>query len=201
MAVTYSQHGAIVRTVESTYEGVKLGDTVYPVVTIGNRKWTATNLDWVPSGFVEEGEMSSNNPACASYGGNRRLAHLYGLYYNYKALEALNNNGILPEGWRIPTSTDWNDLFTRAGGLGAAGKALMSTYVGGTNTVAFNMFPVGHRSGSSNYNLDSNVTVAYLGNDGSKYNGYRLTTNGSAVESVQLTLNSVGTVVRLVKDA
>jgi len=45
----------------------------------------------------------------------------YGLLYNWYAI---SNANFAPTGWKVPTLTEWNTLFTNVGGTSVAGKHL-----------------------------------------------------------------------------
>ena len=45
----------------------------------------------------------------------------YGLLYNWYAI---SNANFAPTGWKVPTLTEWNTLFTNVGGTSVAGTHL-----------------------------------------------------------------------------
>lgn len=56
--------------------------------------------------------------------------------------------GVCPEGWHLPTQTEWNTLFTAVGGQSAAGKVLKSlsgwnSSGNGTDSFGFSALPTG----------------------------------------------------------
>ena len=61
-----------------------------------------------------------------------------------------NIQGICPEGWHLPDTTDWHILIETVGGPDNAGKALKSKSgwdgSNGLNEYGFSAFPVGSRS-------------------------------------------------------
>jgi uncharacterized protein (TIGR02145 family) len=61
---------------------------------------------------------------------------------------------IAPEGWHIPTSSEWESLYNYLGGIGAAGPKLISNGSSG-----FKAFPIGVRTGAGVFFLgESNAT-------------------------------------------
>ncbi|GEM_PF-1039289 len=65
----------------------------YKWVKIGNVKWMAENLQYIPEDDIK---CRNENPAnCKAFGS----------MYNFKTAET-----ICPEGWRLPTSDEWNNL-------------------------------------------------------------------------------------------
>ena len=59
--------------------------------------------------------------------------------------------GVCPEGWHLPTQTEWNTLFNAVGGSSVAGTKLKSTSGwynsgNGTDAFAFSALPAGLRS-------------------------------------------------------
>lgn len=71
---------------------------VYPVVQIGTKVWMAANLDY------DAGE------GCSFYAQNSSYEIPYGRLYT---LEAAKDQ--IPDGWRLPTVDDWNDLISESG--------------------------------------------------------------------------------------
>ena len=130
---------------------VKIGGRDYPFVQIGNQLWITENLDWKFDGLtfrdgVDGNEMddTSLEQACyysydeSTYGvtGNK-----YGLLYNGSAVRYLNSANILPTGWRIPSTSDFNELITFVGEN--PGRKLKSTSWNGTDDYGFNAKPYG----------------------------------------------------------
>jgi len=78
---------------------------IYPTVKVNSLLWMAANLDY----DTPEGNSSY-------YNDNTDLQVPYGRYYSWQ--DASKN---IPEGWRLPTSADWNELILASGGYGTNG--------------------------------------------------------------------------------
>ena len=65
--------------------------------------------------------------------------------------------GICPDGWHLPTRTEWNALFTEVGGKSIAGKILKSQTGwdgNGTDEYGFSALPAGLRYDDVGFNFD-----------------------------------------------
>ena len=85
--------------------------------------------------------------------------------------------GICPDGWHLPTRTEWNALFTEVGGKSTAGKILKSQTGwdgNGTDECGFSALPAGARQDNGDFfgagsapgfwtasEAESDVRVAY----------------------------------------
>jgi uncharacterized protein (TIGR02145 family) len=132
-------------------------------IIIGEQEWMSTNLN--TSSFrngtpiyhavnEEDWEYASKNhlPAFCHYENNDSLGLIFGKLYNYYAV--IDENGLAPAQFKIPTITDWTGLATHYGGLLAAGTHLKSIdcWESGTSDSSitqelclFNGFPGGLR--------------------------------------------------------
>lgn len=92
---------------------------VYRTVKIGDQWWMAENLrvkhyrygDTIPYPVdnVTWGSLSTIKiGACCSYNFDEANSHIYGLLYNWYAVN--DNRHIAPEGWHVPTDDDWKKL-------------------------------------------------------------------------------------------
>jgi len=104
-------------------------------IFIGEQEWMSTNLN--TSSFrngtpiyhavnEEDWEYASKNhlPAFCHYENNNSLGLIFGKLYNYYAV--IDENGLAPAQFKIPSITDWTGLATHYGGLLAAGTHLKS---------------------------------------------------------------------------
>lgn len=104
-------------------------------IIIGEQEWMSANLNTssfrngIPINHAvddEEWEYASKNhlPAYCHYENNDSLGLIFGKLYNYYAV--INENGLAPANFKIPSDTDWIGLANYYGGLMAAGAQLKS---------------------------------------------------------------------------
>lgn len=115
----------------------------YPTVLIGTQCWTQTNLKVtkyndgtaIPldatggsDGITGGQDWSTRNTGAytilqneSSTGTN---ATNFGFLYNWQA--ATDSKKLCPEGWHVPTATDWDALISEVGGTAVAGRKLKS---------------------------------------------------------------------------
>jgi uncharacterized protein (TIGR02145 family) len=150
----------------------------YPTVLIDDQCWMAANLkvSKYPNGnpipYIDNNAtwkaLADNNTddAYSFYGdsnndGTIDIAHPdYGALYTYAAAIANNwaednnaNQGICPDGWHLPTDSEWTILITFLGGTSVAGGKMKETgtthwnspNTGATNSSGFSGLPSGFR--------------------------------------------------------
>ena len=102
----------------------------YNTVQIGDQCWMAENmnvgtmiapLSESDNGIIEKLCYDDNPANCDEYGG----LYFWDEIMNYTTEEV--NQGICPNGWRIPTKADWDYLVNVQGGLSLAGGNLKET--------------------------------------------------------------------------
>jgi uncharacterized protein (TIGR02145 family) len=104
-------------------------------IIIGEQEWMSSNLDVnsFRNGITihhavneEEWEYAAKNhlPAYCHYENNHSLGLIFGKLYNYYAV--INENGLAPANFKIPSINDWTDLAAHYGGLTEAGTHLKS---------------------------------------------------------------------------
>jgi uncharacterized protein (TIGR02145 family) len=109
---------------------------VYKTIKIGSQIWMAENLhsfnfrngDPIPIEKKDKfwsGIRKTNSAACSYYENNLDTGDKYGLLYNWDAIN--DPRGLAPEGWHIPTETEWKILINNLGGIEVAGAKLKST--------------------------------------------------------------------------
>ncbi len=95
------------------------GVAVQETVTIGNQEWMATNLsvdvfrngDPVPHAESDEEWLQAGEnkqPAYCYYNNDPENEKRYGKLYNWYAVN--DPRGLAPEGWRVASLDDWNQL-------------------------------------------------------------------------------------------
>ena len=100
---------------------VKIGGRRYPVVKIGNQLWMAENLDYKWAGLDIGGIWATGSSHAWYYNNDEATygvtGYKCGLLYNGFAMKYLHDNSIslLPDGWRIPSLTDFENLSTYIG--------------------------------------------------------------------------------------
>lgn len=146
-------------------QGVVIGGRFYPTVTIGNQEWLAENLDFKFSG-LDIGPTGDPATSAAWYYDNDESTYgvngnRYGLLYNWYAAKYLDDNKatLLPDGWHVPTPTEWGSLSTAVGGSSVAGTKLKSTTGwssgNGDGSYGFEAVPAGYRYTGSFSDLGS----------------------------------------------
>lgn len=119
---------------------VEIGGRQYPTVKIGNQLWMAENLDYKGVFKVYDGRSTSAyNPTCTYYNLNEAQYGYnglkYGLYYNGYCMSGVES--ILPEGWRIPTDDDFNDLISAVGSTNSS--SITRSDFGGSDDTKFGL--------------------------------------------------------------
>lgn len=121
----------------------------YHFVVIGEQRWMAENLQWIPEDARKEKKSIVAKGIKAYYpGDNKDNVDEYGLLYTWASAvdsaklfsdkaagcgygEQCDNleriRGICPEGWHIPTVDEWYTLMRTVGGASTAAKMLKST--------------------------------------------------------------------------
>ncbi|MEW5924118.1 MAG: FISUMP domain-containing protein [Candidatus Zixiibacteriota bacterium] len=138
---------------------IDIDGNVYQTVTIGTQVWMAENLkvthyrngDVIPNVPDDEDWSGLVSGAQCSYDNNEELVTVYGRLYNWYAINDSRN--IAPEGWHMPSDTEWQALIDYLGGDDIAGgkiKTAGTDYwsypnTGATNESGFSALPGGYR--------------------------------------------------------
>jgi uncharacterized protein (TIGR02145 family) len=146
---------------ETTVEPDYLVDTrgsetnTYTIVKIGTQYWMAENLratkyangtaiTYCTTNDTDAWELESTG-AYRIIGDNSEALASYGAYYNGYAV--LSDNGLAPEGWEVPTQTQWTKVRTAGGPTAANFKVTGSLWAtAGTNINGFSAIPCGYYS-------------------------------------------------------
>lgn len=136
---------------------------MYKTIMIGTQTWMAENLrtttyrDGTPIPEVRgiQEWNSSTSGAFCNYGNTVKedTISIYGRLYNWHAVSDSRN--IAPEGWHVPTDTEWSILYDFLGGFELAGGKLketgtthwLSPNLGADNNAGFTGLPGGTRTG------------------------------------------------------
>ena len=159
----------------------------YKTVTIGSQTWMAENLNYKTDNSYCYDDKASN---CSKYG---RLytwaaamdsvgswsANGKGCGYGKTCSPTYPVRGVCPEGWHLPTQTEWNTLFTAVGGQSTAGKMLKSTSGwnssgNGTDAYSFSALPAGGRGGNGHFNYEGNNAYFWSSTDDNSYYAYSM---------------------------
>lgn len=133
---------------------------VYKTVIIGTQQWLAENLkvtsysDDTPIPDVTGNDEWTNltTPGLCWYNNDYTAnRNIYGALYNWFAISSGN---VCPEGWHVPSETEWKDLITYLGGTEIAGGRMKETGTGhwngsnegANNVVGFTALPGGYRN-------------------------------------------------------
>lgn len=134
---------------------------IYDIIRIGKQFWMGSSLrttslnDGTPMTGCTDTDWISNldKASYAAYNNDDSDAETYGLLYNRTAVES---GRLCPEGWHVPSSTDWDELGKALGGtmddynswlgIGPAMKSTDAEAWNGkaTNSSGFNAWPSGY---------------------------------------------------------
>jgi len=142
---------------------------IYITIKIGNQWWMVENLtvthyrngDEIPNVTENTEWKSLLTGAYCNYNNNTDNALTYGKLYNWYAVD--DNRQLAPEGWHVPSDTEWQMLINYLGGS-SVGKMKETGIThwnnpntGATNESGFTALPGGYR----NFNGDFNVLGDY----------------------------------------
>jgi uncharacterized protein (TIGR02145 family) len=146
-------------------------------VTIGRQVWMLENLNvstfknGVAIPAVQDQDAwckagDNKQPAWCYYDNDPKNGVKYGKLYNWYAV--IDNNGLCPQGWHVPSDAEWDTLVAYLGGESVAGgkmKEVGTTSWNGpnidaTNTSLFTGLPGGLRYNDGSY-------ISYFGDAGS----------------------------------
>lgn len=153
----------------------------YRTVTIGTQTWMAENLNYSDS-TTYKGMMGRSwcygreIDNCTKYGrlytwaaamdsAGKWSTHGKNCGYNKSCTPTYPVRGICPEGWHIPSKSEFQTLFTEVKGQSSAGKVLKSTSGwtpssgNGTDEFGFSALPGGYRPGS--FNSEGKMTLLW----------------------------------------
>ena len=138
-------------------------------IIIGNQTWSCPNLnvdhfrngDKIIEAKSNEEWIKCNQekiPAWCYYNNDSSLSKYYGKLYNYYAI--IDPRGLAPKGWRIPKSSDWDQMIDKFDGKGLYNRSAnhvkerrwwanseISAETTNSNTSGFDAKPAGVRNG------------------------------------------------------
>jgi uncharacterized protein (TIGR02145 family) len=156
-------YGSITDVVGNTYLTVKIGSQEWMAENLKTHYYNdATAILYLPG---DSDWAATTSPAWSYLNQDVELWKLYGLYYNFFAVQT---DKLCPAGWRIPSDTDWETLVSSLGGQDVAGGKLKeigtghwaSPNAGATNEYGFSGIGAGLRSTVGPY-AEMGKTEAY----------------------------------------
>jgi uncharacterized protein (TIGR02145 family) len=161
--------------VDSTLNNTK----EYKAVTISNQTWMVANLnvnvflngDTIPEAkSVNDWISASKNEQAAwcYYDNTISDGQSLGKLYNWYAVN--DKRGLVPEGWRVPSKADFEQLVKNLGGEKLAGAKLKSISgwgdkSNGTNESGFNAIPSGMRQFNGGYSNETDYSYFWSSTD------------------------------------
>ena len=160
--------------VKGTMTDERDGQT-YKTVTVGTQTWMAENLNYAYTGVPYDKDNYTSDSISWCYNNDASNCSKYGRLYTWAAaMDSAGTwttngkgcgfrnecsptypvRGICPEGWHLPSETEWDSLRTAVGGGAIAGKMLKSTsgwddingeHINCTDAYAFSVLPAGFR--------------------------------------------------------
>jgi len=138
----------------------------YSTTYIGSQCWMAENLNvGTMINSSDGGQLQTNNGVIEKYCYDNNLTYCetYGGLYEWNEMMQFNpsddgdpgtTQGICPEGWHLPTLSEYNTLVSALGGENSAGGKMKETGTtnwnspnsGATNSSGFTGLPSGYRS-------------------------------------------------------
>jgi uncharacterized protein (TIGR02145 family) len=144
---------------ENDQSVIKDGDgNIYTAVSIGSQTWIKENLKTtkyndgtiIPYVTNTDDWKILTTPAYCWYNNDPTYKGVYGGLYNWYAV---NTNKLCPDGWHVPSDTEWETLTDYLGGSELAGGKLKefgtahwsSPNTSSTNETGFTALPGGYR--------------------------------------------------------
>lgn len=145
---------------------------IYKTVKIGPHLWITRNLDvshFRNGDVIPEVKTDSawkeagikGKPAWCYYANDTANGKIYGKLYNWYAVT--DPRGLVPAGYRVPSTEDWRTASAALGGVDMAGTKLKSATGWkvkelATNKSGFTGLPAGTRDASGKFNDIKNLT-------------------------------------------
>ncbi len=146
----------------------------YNTVQIGTQCWMAENLNIGLS--IYAGNDQTNNGIIEKYCHTISNCDIYGGLYQWNEMMQYTTiaglQGICPEGWHLPTNSDWDILSDYLGGTYEAGGKMKETgtthwnspNTGATNSSGFTGYGGGYRSTNSYFYAFKNTGFFWTSN-------------------------------------
>ena len=138
----------------NTYPWVKIGDQVWMAENLKATKYNDGSVITYPGASMSD--WSSNTTGAYAWYDNDENAYkdVYGALYNWYAA---GTGKLCPDGWHIPSGTEFQDLIDFLGGTVASTAKLMESgkehwfFGRGTNESGFTALPGGFRANTSSF--------------------------------------------------
>lgn len=162
ISITDAGTGAISNSACIDYDG-----NAYPTFTIGSQVWMAENLrvTHYSNGDANLNETDAGawetllSGAYCWYDNDQVTNGYYGTLYNWYAVD--DSRSLCPDGWHIPSLTEWNSLTTYLGGIDVSGGKMKSNSdlwdspnTDATNISNFSGLPGGYLSSGTFHNVN-----------------------------------------------
>ncbi|WP_244536512.1 fibrobacter succinogenes major paralogous domain-containing protein [Fibrobacter sp. UWB7] len=194
---------------------------IYKTVKIGDHVWMAENLNYadsVKTPSLLKRSWCYNNKAenCAVAG---RLYTWAAAIDSVKLATDADNpqdcgfdktwnctlpakvQGICPDGWHLPTETEWKTLFAEVGGELGAGKILKAqTGWNGTDSVGFSALPAGGRDNGGQFGADGNSAYFWCSNSAGSFYASYMSLDYTVYAGLEPGLKDTAFSVRCLKD-
>jgi uncharacterized protein (TIGR02145 family) len=164
----FPENGSIVKDID---------DNSYHTLVIGNQVWLQENLKTSKYtngepviNFTDTTAWAWGNityGAYSNYNNDTSLSNVYGKLYNWYSIN--DTRGVCPDGWHIPSKTEWEELINVLGGAAVAGGKLketgtahwLSPNTGATNEFGFTALPSGFREVNGAFQSQGYVTYIW----------------------------------------
>ena len=147
--------------------------STYNTTSINGQCWFAENLNI--GTMVNGNNYQHNNDIIEKYCFDNNTANcdVYGGLYQWDEIMQYTTTegiqGICPDGWHIPTDTEWTTLTDFTGGLSVAGGKLKETgtthwltpNTGATNDYGFTNLPAGYHNNDGNFHFQTSLSYTW----------------------------------------
>jgi uncharacterized protein (TIGR02145 family) len=198
----------------SAFELEDYDGNVYGIAQIGDQVWMSENLkvthyrDGTAIPNVTDGNdwANASNGAYCYHSNSTTLGETYGALYNWYTVGDTRN--LAPEGWHIPSASEWQVLFDFVGGTEIAGGKLkevgtvhwLSPNTGATNEYGFNALPSGERAWGGGFDRLGEVIFLWSSSSNGQYGTGVAMSNTTAGSGQTDWWKENGYSVRCVKD-
>ena len=198
---------------------VDIDGNVYRTVVIGNQHWMAENLKVtkyrngdnithiLKNSTVSFAWYNNTDGAYGYYNDIAENRDTYGMLYNWNAVDNSSSRYICPEGWHVPTDSEFSDLVDGLGSnpgakLKEKGTVHWSTDPGTSNTSGFTALPAGNRIAYSglDYNLGTRASFWTSSSSGSSAKYIYLRGDNSSIFSGGSSSKKSGFSIRCLED-